>query len=94
MSEHGVGGEPDGQANHRGPVRGVRPHRRHVVGSVLAAKLAFVVLIVVLPSGLAVGLGAAHGIAALVVFVAVSVVVFARHRSVRRTARAKEGNGA
>jgi hypothetical protein len=54
---------------------------------VVAAKLAIIALILVLPSGLAIGLGAAHGVALLVaaVVAAVSLLVIKRHRS-RRSA--------
>src|SRR5262245_46974979 len=47
----------------------------------IAAKLAIVALVVVLPPGLAIGLGAAHGIAAAVVLVALAVGIVIRRRT-------------
>jgi hypothetical protein len=58
--------------------------RRHLILPVVAIKVAFVALVVLLPSGLAIGLGVAHGIAALVVLVALSAIVFVRRRSAHR----------
>jgi hypothetical protein len=50
---------------------------------VVAVKVVIVGLVVLLPSGLAIGLGAAHGIAAVAVLVGVGVVMFLRHRAAR-----------
>lgn len=56
---------------------------RHVVPMVVAVKVVIVGLVVLLPSGLAIGLGAAHGIAVAAVLVGVGVVMFTRHRAAR-----------
>jgi hypothetical protein len=74
---HGRSGSSD-------PAAGIRGRRHRVVLGVVAAKLAIIALILVLPSGLAIGLGAAHGVVVLVAAVgAVSLLVIKRHRSRR-----------
>jgi hypothetical protein len=71
------------------PAPGTRSRRRRVALGVVTAKVAIVALILVLPSGLAIGLGAAHGVALLVAGVAaVSLLVVQRHRN-SRSARTK-----
>lgn len=76
---HGYSGSND-------PTAGTRGRRHRVALGVVAAKLAIIALILVLPSGLAIGLGAAHGAVVLVAAVgAVSLLVIKRHRN-RRSA--------
>jgi amino acid permease len=58
--------------------------RRHVVPAVIAVKVVIIALVVLLPSGVAIGLGAAHAVAAAVVVVAVaSILLVRRHRNAR-----------
>jgi hypothetical protein len=59
-----------------------RTRRRRVALGVIAAKLAIVALLLVLPSGLAIGFGAAHGVALLIAAVtAALLLVFKRDSS-------------
>jgi len=74
---------------HSGDPARTRGRRRRVALGVIAAKVAIIALILVLPSGLAIGLGAAHGVALLVAGVAaVSLLVIKRHRN-RRSAHTR-----
>jgi hypothetical protein len=70
----------------RGSMR--RKRRGVVVLGMILVKLGFVALILVLPSGLAISLGAAHGVALLAVLVsaAVTLVVYKRRGRTLRQA--------
>jgi hypothetical protein len=75
------------------PATSTRGRRRRMALGVVVAKLAIVALVLVLPSGLAIGLGAAHGVALLITAVgAVSLLVFKRYRD-RRSAPPRHEEG-
>ena len=72
-----------GSGHHHGSERAGGRRYRAVFG-IAAVKLAVVALFVALPSGLAIGLGAAHGVALAVAGVAaLSLFLFRRNRKPR-----------
>ena len=77
--------EPSDDAGNHSP--GATRRRRHWVLPVIAVKAAIVAVVVLLPSGVAIGLGAAHAIAVVAVLVVVGLGLFVRHRA----ARGREG---
>jgi amino acid permease len=59
---------------------GLLPHGRHrSVALIVTLKVVIVALVLVLPSGLAISLGAAHGVALALVAVAAGVLLVVRH---------------
>lgn len=62
----------------------LRHKRGRSVALIVAAKVAIVVLVLALPSWLALSLGAAHGIAMALVVVAAAVLLVVRHLRSRK----------